>query len=65
MKHEFKVTKSKDQTVYTLESATGGSTSVSGIASMDSELGGMQRRNPPGSIRLNLTLQRCRRSAIS
>ena len=48
MKHEFKVTKSKDQTVYTLESATGGSTSVSGIASMDSELGGMQRRNPPG-----------------
>jgi len=48
MKHEFKVTKSKEQTVYTLESATGGSSSTSDIASMDSSLGGMQRRNPPG-----------------
>ena len=48
MKHEFKVTKSKEQTVYTLESATGGSTSAGSIASMDSTLGGMQRRNPPG-----------------
>jgi len=48
MKHEFKVTKSKEQTVYTLESATGGSSSTSDIASMDSTLGGMQRRNPPG-----------------
>jgi len=48
MKHEFKVTRSKEQTVYTLESATGGGTSVNAIASMDSELGGIQRRNPPG-----------------
>ena len=48
MKHEFKITKSKEQTVYTLESATGGSTSAGSIASMDSTLGGMQRRNPPG-----------------
>lgn len=48
MKHEFKVTKSKEQTVYTLESATGGSTSAGSIASVDSTLGGMQRRNPPG-----------------
>ena len=48
MKNEFKVTKSKEQTVYTLESATGGSTSVGSIASTDSTLGGMQRRNPPG-----------------
>jgi hypothetical protein len=48
MKHEFKVTKSKEQTVYTLESATGGSSSTSDIASTDSTLGGMQRRNPPG-----------------
>ena len=48
MTQEFKVTRSKEQTVYTLESATGGSTSAGNIASMDSELGGMQRRNPPG-----------------
>jgi hypothetical protein len=45
MKHEFKVTRSKDQTVYTLESATGGSTSAGSIASVDSALGGVQRRN--------------------
>jgi hypothetical protein len=48
MKHEFKVTRSKDQTVYTLESATGGSTSAGNVGSVDSELGGVQRRNPPG-----------------
>ena len=44
MKHEFKVTRSKDQTIYTLESATGGSTSAGSIASVDSALGGVQRR---------------------
>ena len=51
MKHEFKVTKSKEQTVYTLEAATGGSTSVGGgaIANVDTALGGMQRR-PKDSI---------------
>jgi hypothetical protein len=51
MKHEFKVTKSKEQTVYTLESATGGSTSVGGgaTANVDTALGGMQRR-PADSI---------------
>ena len=46
MKHEFKVTRSKEQTVYTLESAT--SMSTADIATVDSTLGGMQRRNPPG-----------------
>ena len=46
MKHEFKVTKSKEQTVYTLESATGMSTAD--IATVDSTLGVTQRRNPPG-----------------
>ena len=46
MKHEFKVTKSKEQTVYTLESAT--SMSTADIATVDSTLSGMQRRNPPG-----------------
>ena len=49
MKHEFKVTKSKEQTVYTLESATGGSTSAGSIASVSLPLGGMQRR-PKDSI---------------
>lgn len=49
MKHEFKVTKSKEQTVYTLESATGGSTSAGSIASVSTTLGGMQRR-PKDSI---------------
>ena len=44
MKHEFKVTKSQDQTVYTLESATGGGTSSGGIASVSTALGGTQRR---------------------
>lgn len=48
MTQEFKITRSKEQTVYTLESATGGSTSAGSIASVDSTLGGMQRRNPPG-----------------
>jgi hypothetical protein len=49
MKHEFKVTKSKEQTVYTLESATGGSSSTSGNASVSTALGGVQRR-PTDSI---------------
>ena len=49
MKHEFKVTKSKDQTVYTLESATGGGTSSGGNASVSTALGGVQRR-PTDSI---------------
>jgi hypothetical protein len=44
MKHEFKVTKSKDQTVYTLESATGGSSSTAGGASVSKPLGGVHRR---------------------
>ena len=48
MKHEFKVTKSKEQTVYTLESATGGSTSSGDFATVDTALGVTQRRNPPG-----------------
>ena len=48
MKHEFKVTRSKDQTIYTLESATGGSSSSGDFATADTTLGGMQRRNPPG-----------------
>ena len=49
MKHEFKVTKSKEQTVYTLESATGGSSSTAGGASVSTALGGVQRR-PADSI---------------
>jgi hypothetical protein len=44
MKHEFKVTKSKDQTVYTLESATGGSSSTAGGATVSTALGGVRRR---------------------
>ena len=48
MKHEFKVTRSKEQTVYTIEAATGGSSSTGDMATVDSTLGGMQRRNPPG-----------------
>ena len=51
MKHEFKVTKSKDQTVYTLESASGGGSSASsvGSGSVVTALGGVQRR-PKDSI---------------
>jgi hypothetical protein len=49
MKHEFKVTKSKDQTVYTLESASGGGTSSGSVASVSTALGGVQRR-PTDSI---------------
>ena len=48
MNNEFKKTSSKDQTVYTLESATSGGTSSGSIASVSTPLGGMQRRNPPG-----------------
>ena len=48
MKHEFKVTKSKEQTVYTIEAATGSSSSSGDVATVDTTLGGMQRRNPPG-----------------
>ena len=44
MKHEFKVTKSKDQTVYTLESATSGGTSSGGVASVSTALGGVRKR---------------------
>jgi hypothetical protein len=44
MKHEFKVTKSQNQTVYTLESASSGGTSSGGIASVSTALGGTQRR---------------------
>ena len=44
MKHEFKVTKSKDQTVYTLESASSGGTSSGSVASVSTALGGVQRR---------------------
>ena len=49
MKHEFKVTKSKDQTVYTLESASSGGTSSGSVASVSTALGGVQRR-PSDSI---------------
>jgi hypothetical protein len=49
MKHEFKVTKSKDQTVYTLESASSGGTSSGSGASVSTALGGVQRR-PTDSI---------------
>jgi hypothetical protein len=48
MNNEFKKISSKDQTVYTLESATSGGTGSSSIASVSSPLGGMQKRNPPG-----------------
>ena len=44
MKHEFKVTKSKEQTVYTLESASSGGTSSGSVASVSTALGGVQRR---------------------
>ena len=49
MKHEFKVTKSKEQTVYTLESASSGGTSSGSVASVSTALGGVQRR-PTDSI---------------
>jgi hypothetical protein len=49
MKHEFKVTRSKDQTVYTLESASSGGTSSGSGASVSTALGGVQRR-PTDSI---------------
>ena len=49
MKHEFKVTKSKEQTVYTLESASSGGTSSGSVASVTKALGGVQRR-PTDSI---------------
>jgi hypothetical protein len=49
MKHEFKVTKSKEQTVYTLESASSGGTSSGSGASVSTALGGVQRR-PTDSI---------------
>jgi hypothetical protein len=48
MKHEFKVTKSQNQTVYTLESASSGGTSSGSIASSSTALGGVLKRNPPG-----------------
>jgi hypothetical protein len=48
MNNEFKKTQGKDQTVYTLESATSGGTSSGSIASVSTPLGSMQRRNPPG-----------------
>jgi hypothetical protein len=48
MNNEFRKTSNKDQTVYTLESATSGGTSSGSIASVSTPLGGMQRRNPPG-----------------
>ena len=44
MKHEFKVKKLQDETVYTLESATGGGTSAGAIASVSTPVGGVQRR---------------------
>ena len=49
MNNEFKKTISKDQTVYTLESASGGATSSGSIASVSTALGGVQRR-PKDSI---------------
>ena len=44
MKHEFKVTKSNEETVYTLESASGGSTSAGSIASVSMPMGGVRKR---------------------
>ena len=41
---EFKVTKSKNQTVFTLESATGGGTSAGSVASVSNPVGGVRRR---------------------
>lgn len=42
---EFKITKSKEQTVYTLESASVGGTSSGSVASVSSALGGVRKRN--------------------
>ena len=44
MNNEFKKTANKNQTVYTLESASSGGTSSGSIASTSSPIGGMQRR---------------------
>ncbi len=45
MKHEFKIKKSKDQTVYTLESASVGASSTAGGATVTKTLGGVRRRD--------------------
>lgn len=45
MKHEFKIKKFKNATVYTLESASGGATSSGAVASVSNPVGGIQRRN--------------------
>jgi hypothetical protein len=47
MNNEFKKIVGKNQTIYTLESASGGGTSSGNIASVSTALGSMQRRNPP------------------
>ena len=44
MKNEFNITKFKDATVYTLESATSGGTSAGSVASVSSPMGGVRRR---------------------
>ena len=42
--NEFKITKFKESTVYTLESATAGGTSAGSVASVSKPIGGVQRR---------------------
>jgi len=44
MNKEFKITKGKSQTVYTLESASSGGTSSGSIASVSSPMGGVRKR---------------------
>ena len=44
MNNEFKKTSNKDQTVYTLESASSGGTSSGSIASISSPMGGVHKR---------------------
>jgi len=46
MNNEFKVQQYKDATVYTLESASGGSTGVGSVASSSMPIGSVQRRKP-------------------
>ena len=44
MSNEFKVQQYKDATVYTLESASGGSTSAGSVASVSMPIGGVRKR---------------------
>ena len=42
--NEFKITKTNDATVYTLESASSGGTSSGSVASISSPMGGVRKR---------------------